>query len=635
MLADMLARLSNTIADEAPEVQSFSMEILTTLKTIIGALEPADLLKYPQLFWVTCACLNTVNEREFIETLGMLDVLLDKVNLSDPAVVKILNDAKPEKWEGKFEGIMPLIYRGLKSVNSLNKTLALISKTAAIPDPPDISLIGERLLFGILAYLPSFLRSFEPGVVDTTAIASAEAFSTMADAEGFHEVSMVLDAYSKNRYSSSKDFLTQALSTLRQSFFPKWEFPSLVFLMGLLTNKLAWFKLKTLDILCEVIPVVDMRSSDVASHGPDLISPLLRLLQTEYCPQALQVMDLIMTMNATPMDKHHLRMSMVMSGSTKSLRKEYERTQSLYGIPEDTGWSIPMPAVHSNSTRLNVHAVFYTCAGQDTSESETTATPEIEFDTEDYHQNPYFPMERSDTIMSEETRVDPALDNSYLENSMGDLFSKLDGLDDFFDDDTSSENKYLSRYSDITITGYGPDPDRGASLYDQQTAPILDMSLARSASVTSLHSPYSDIPRPPVVMNPGAFSSNPPPAQPPQLTVQPRPNFHSRSITSPSNPISRQDVESSFSDTESTDDLFSDDERSTGGHHEPHQFDTAVRRARSTVSKRSAVGAGNKEHNEGIMFKSSRLRSKSQAPGSPEVPKVPEAFLLPQRPTDI
>ena len=55
ILADMLARLSNTIADDAEEVQTFSMEILTTLKTIIAALEPVDLLKYPQLCWATWA----------------------------------------------------------------------------------------------------------------------------------------------------------------------------------------------------------------------------------------------------------------------------------------------------------------------------------------------------------------------------------------------------------------------------------------------------------------------------------------------------------------------------------------------------------------------------------------------------
>lgn len=157
------------------------MEILTTLRTIIGALEPPTLLKYPQLFWVTCACLNTVNESEFIEILSMLDVLLSKVDLSDPAVVKLLIDATPEKWDGKFEGIMPMVYRGLKSGNALTKTLSLIKKTAAVPDS---NLIGDqsRLLFGVLANVPCFLKAFDVER-DIGTIETAQTLCGVAEAE--------------------------------------------------------------------------------------------------------------------------------------------------------------------------------------------------------------------------------------------------------------------------------------------------------------------------------------------------------------------------------------------------------------------------------------------------------------------
>lgn len=76
MLSDMLARLSNTISDEESDIQTFSMEILTTLRTIIEALAPEDLIQYPQLFWTTCACLDTIHEGEFMESLLMLDSTL-------------------------------------------------------------------------------------------------------------------------------------------------------------------------------------------------------------------------------------------------------------------------------------------------------------------------------------------------------------------------------------------------------------------------------------------------------------------------------------------------------------------------------------------------------------------------------
>ena len=679
MLADMLARLSNTIADEAPEVQSFSMEILTTLRTIIGALEPPDLLKYPQLFWVTCACLNTVNEHEFIEILSMLDVLLSKVDLSDPAVVKLLIDATPEKWDGNFEGIMPIVYRGLKSGNALTKTLSIIKKTAAVPDG---NLIGDqsRLLFGVLANIPCFLKAFDierdPDTVET-----AQILCTVAETDGFQEIAMVLGAFANNRYSSRRDFLTQIMSTLRQTYFPAWELKSLIFLIGLLSNCLQWYKLNIMDILCVILPDIDTRRPEIASLGPDLISPLLRLLQTEYCPRALEVMDLIMTMNATPMDKQHLRMSMVMSGS-RSLRKEYDRTQSLYGIPEDTGWSIPMPANYSNTTRANVHAVFYTCASTDPAEAKAAATPEIEFDNDEFQQGTYFPIERTETSMSEDPRAEQPPDPSQLDNaSTADLVSKLDSLDDFFfDDDPDSENKYLSGYSDITVTPFNPDPDRGAALYDQQTAPILDKSLGRTASITSLHGgPYADLRGGiPAVMNPAAFTMQqhptsalqtvlprPPPQQSqPYQQSQPhhplhmtRPTLHYRSVTSPSHPNPSTRGGPSGGGGGGADDgpehveapllsdgdallaaeelLFSDDERSTAGHRDGQPvLESILRRSRST--KRLATGGGGgggggdgKEFRPGDLLRGqSKLRSKSQAPGSPEVPKVPEAYLM-------
>lgn len=75
MLGEMLVRLSNTIADEDAEIQIFAMEILTTLKTLIAKLDPEKLATFPQLFWTTCACLDSINEREFLEAVDMLDHL--------------------------------------------------------------------------------------------------------------------------------------------------------------------------------------------------------------------------------------------------------------------------------------------------------------------------------------------------------------------------------------------------------------------------------------------------------------------------------------------------------------------------------------------------------------------------------
>lgn len=623
MLADMLARLSNTIADESADVQSFSMEILATLKTVIRVNEATDLLRYPQLFWVTCACLNTVNEREFIETLNLLDALLTKVDLSDPAVVRILIEAQPIRWEGEFEGVMPLIYKGLKSGNSITKTLEVINKTAVLPDS---KLVGDdsRTLFSVLANLPLYLRMFEPDLVERPDISSADVTAMSADQDGHRELALVLSNFSSGHYTSKNEFLLHILGALQRAYFQVYELQTLIFLIGLLTNKLPWFLLNTIDILQILVPQIDMRKPEVASLGPDLISPLLRLLQTQYCPHALKVMDHIMYLYSNTNDRQFMRMSMVAAGS-RSLRKEYNRTKSLYGIPEESGWSIPEPAVHSDKTRANVHAVFYTCLNKDgVAQPERSVTPEIEFDMEEFQQGSYFPMGRSNTIHSEDYQGSTPSNSDH-----DDIVARLDSLDDIFDDDPDSENKYLSTYSDVTITGYKVDSERTASIYDLQTAPIVERATmtdhshgrARAPSTGSFHNSYDN----------DRHQSSDSPTYKQSSENLTRPTLHSRSITSPSNPIANLiGSMSSGPEPEVSEELFSDDERSinrdvTAG------YESFIRRTRSTTKRPMADG---KEYHQGDLLRGqARLRSKSQAPNSPEVPKVPEAYLVDTRKT--
>lgn len=614
MLADMLARLSNTIADEQADYQTFSMEILTTLKTVIGALEPGDLLKYPQLFWATCACLNTRYEREFIETLGMLGKLLQKVNLSDPAVIKLLKDKKPQTWQGTFEGIAPLLYKGFRSAASLDKTLLVMDKVVSLPDS---DLVGNRtrLLFGVLCNLPRFLHAFEDQTQSPVYLQAALTLAQVAESQEHQEISIVLNAFANSRFSASKDFLVQILSTLRRTFFPVWEFKSLVFLLGLLTNAIPWYQAKTLDVLCALMPDIDVRRTEITSQGLDLVAPLLRLLTTENYHRALEVMGYFQALSSTGMDKDHLLMSMA-DPTSRQILKKYERTQCFYGIPEDSGWSIPMPAVHSSATRANMQAVFYSCNLSQVDSA--SATPDIEFHADEYHQGPYFPLERSDTLSSEDPRIEIT-----IEGSMGDLVSKLDSLDDFFEDSLSSENGALRSYSSLTTNGLTT-VNGAADLYDRQTEPILQKSLAHTASVASLQNGFADVrntpARDPGIMSPAAFVTNPTPPVPPSI----RPSLHSRSITTPVNNIGIPPHGLGSLTDEDTEDVLSEDERSTGNGGS-RTLSSSLRAVHKGM-KKVQPGVSGKEYRQRDLLRG-QSRSRSQAPHSPDVPKVPDAYL--------
>ena len=365
------------------------------------------------------------------------------------------------------------------------------------------------------------------------------------------------------------------------------------------------------------MPDIDTRRTEIMSQGVDLITPLLRLLTTEHYHQALEVMGYLQTMSSTAMDKDHLLMSMA-DPSSRQILKRYEKTQCLYGIPDDSGWSIPMPAFHSSVTRANMQAVFYSCNVSQLGSA--AATPDVEFHADDYHQDSYFPLERTDTFSSEDPRIEIT-----TEGSMGELVSKLDSLDDFFEDSLSSEKDALRPYSTLTITGLpAPEVYGGPDLYNRQTEPILQKSLTRTASVTSLQNGLTDgrnlVNRDQEIMSPGAFVTNPTPPNP----LPTRPSLHSRSVTTPVNNMGLQPSGlDSFTDDD-TEDVLSEDERSTGNGGS-RMLGSSLRAVHRGM-KKVQPGISGKEYRQRDLLRG-QSRSRSQAPHSPDVPKVPEAYL--------
>lgn len=645
MLSDMLARLSNTISDEESDIQTFSMEILTTLRAIIEALAPQDLIQYPQLFWTTCACLDTIHEGEFMESLLMLDKFLDKLDLGDSTVLQILEDNCPDRWEGRFDGLANLTYKGVRSSLCVDRTLRILERLVVLPSS---RIVGDesRLTYIVFANLPRFLRSFDPAAKQPGVRASAEVLARMADEQyQCPALSEALTAFSLKRYRQDKDFLSQVLSAIRSAFFPELEFGSLVFLLSLLTNKLDWMKTNTMEVLCLLLPEIDMRKPEIASKGPDLISPLLRLLQSEFCPQALRVLDFVINLNMTataaPLDKH-IRMSMAGSHSSKNYKKQFDKTQSLYGIPEDSGWCVPMPAHHSHLTRANVHAVFYTCGNLEEGNVPETATPKIEFRQDEF---PFSPVSdyRTATMTSEDTRGD---------SHIGELVMKLDSLDDFFEDDDDAETLTdLPNFASGSRYAHSPySNDMRENLYDQQTAPLLHKSLTRNASVTSFQSGFISDPklspaRDPGVMTPGAFSTFAAAAAANQSSSHglSRPGLHSRSVTSPSAPNQTQRISPNISTMtlDEHSESFSDDEYASGrtGSSDKGNFsleNVAKPVAHDTRSRfrngmRRLTGGG------GEAKESSKTREaiKQALQKSPQVPKVPDIYLVNPKSADL
>jgi len=360
-----------------------------------------------------------------------------------------------------------------------------------------------------------------------------------------------------------------------------------------------------------------MRKPEIASQGPDLISPLLRLLQTEHCQQALDVLDNVIDIAGTPLDNKHLRMSMAGSHSSRATRKEYDSTKSLYGIPEESGWSIPMPAIHSQQTQRNTLAIANQLlfSGQFDYDADMTAT------TPEFHHD-----EETDSYFTERTRI---TDDASIDGNMGELAMKLDSLDDFFDEqaDIASplDNSATLKYPSVLI-------EERENLYDEEALPILHRSLQRNTSVNSFQTGFAEMRYPkgrePAIMTPGAFAQS--------TTPSLRPGLHNRSVTTPAEVMTLKKTPTRLSndiasgdETGYEQDSFSDDELAIGRAHtsdEARYAQTTVKPAGFKAGFRSglrrlASTSGNRDMRD--------VQRAAQAK-SPRVPKVPQSYLRDQ-----
>jgi hypothetical protein len=357
MLKDMLSCLTNTISDENTGIQGFSMQILMTLNAITSELYSEQLIAFPQLFWSSVASLTTIHENEFIEVLSTLSKFISKIDFNSQDTVNCLSATFPPKWEGKFEGLQKIIMIGLRSANAYEPTLKMLAKLNQLENSQIIGEGKHRVLLTLLANMPRFLHAHTTKRFNEDVITAGNCLSDMADKNEIIGLSRIIESLIKRRFRNKEDFLSQIVSVLKKFFFPQYGAETLIFLLGLLFNKIGWIKVEIMDLLKHVFRVLDLSNEEFLGLGADLISPLLRLLLTDYVDQALEVLDEAASVSASPFDKHYL----MMSAGDSTMRNNYDKIVTLFGIPDESGWSVPMPSVATAITRNNIHSVYSTC----------------------------------------------------------------------------------------------------------------------------------------------------------------------------------------------------------------------------------------------------------------------------------
>ncbi|CCG23557.1 Cas4 protein of RAM cell wall integrity signaling network [Candida orthopsilosis Co 90-125] len=462
ILKAMFHRLSNTISDESSDIQGFAMQILMTLNAIAAELDSQMLIDFPQHFWSSVACLSTIHEQEFIEVLSTMNKFISKIDLNATDTINCLISTFPPKWEGKFEGLQQIVTVGLRSSASWEPTLTFIGKLLSLKDSEIVGMGDSRVITALISNMPIFLNALETKTITPSIEKTATAIAQLA--ENKPSLAKILTSLGKNKFRSKKDFVVQIVTTMRHLYFPEYEVMILISLLKMLSNPTEFFRKELLVFLKAIISYIDFKKEEFIGLGADLISPLLRLLLTDFAEPALEVLDETDVISGSIMDRDILRMSL---GNT-TVKKEYENTATLFGIPEESGWSIPMPAVTAASTRNNVHAVFSTCVAATTVVDEQENNEEIQFHMEDYY---------SPSIHDNGDAVSVSVDETTLSN----MWAALDDFDSFFNTDKMSKRKTISSPIEARPINRASPIESAPNTYDKKVSAILNKTLTTNS----------------------------------------------------------------------------------------------------------------------------------------------------------
>lgn len=359
-LSHLIEKLSNTMGPETStsDLHTYAIEVMRTIKAVARtpSLQKSELSS--QIFWSTYSCMTSALESEYKEALSTMHLILDNIDLGDPTIAEDLMRTKPVRRQDSLGGLTALLLRGCSTDVLFEPCLEMLTRLTSINSN---ELVGDdsRHVMILLAHLPRFLHTFDNPSRRPKCIETAVVEANVGRSFEISEWAGLFDDYARGKIRGKDAFFDKYMSLVRSimEMIPGMELTILKYLMGTLFLPITWANVETLRILKTLIPWIESSRPDIKTQSPDLISPLLRLLQTDLCREALGVLDLVMTLATSDLDKQRLRMSITRSDLPSEERQKFDNVQSLYGIPETSGWYVSNPAATRDSTRRMLQEV--------------------------------------------------------------------------------------------------------------------------------------------------------------------------------------------------------------------------------------------------------------------------------------
>jgi hypothetical protein len=234
--------------------------------------------------------------------------------------------------------LQSLLLVGLRSSKTAMLTFDLIRRLTSSPNDDLIDKATDRLLHGFIAALPWMLHSTDLGEPNEELAGMALDLAAIAEAEGNVGFARLLTSFARVRFRSKDDFIRQASGLIRD-YMPTHALSIVTLLLGFVLNTEDWMQEKSMQVL-KIILAFPEATAPLATHGEQLLLPLLKLVTTKHSAQALEVLDI---------------------PTTTGIPIEVENQEEIFGPISGSGWSVPNIEEISAITRENLKAVFNTC----------------------------------------------------------------------------------------------------------------------------------------------------------------------------------------------------------------------------------------------------------------------------------
>ncbi|KAM7268070.1 hypothetical protein ACFE04_010236 [Oxalis oulophora] len=319
----LLRCLHRCLGNPVPPVLGFIMEILMTLQVMVENMEPEKVILYPQLFWGCVAMMHTDFVHVYCQVLELFSRVIDRLSFRDQTTENVLLSSMPrddvdtrsdlsefQRIESrgyemppstgnlpKFEGVQPLVLKGLMSTASHGVSIEVLSRITVHSCDSIFGDSETRLLMHITGLLPWLcLQLCQVGATSPLqqqyqkARSVASNIAVWCHAKSLDELATVFVIYSQGEIKGVENLLACVSPLLCNEWFPKHSALAFGHLLRLLEKGPVEYQRVILLILKALLQHTSMD----AAQSPHMYAIVSQLVESTLCWEALSVLEALL-----------------------------------------------------------------------------------------------------------------------------------------------------------------------------------------------------------------------------------------------------------------------------------------------------------------------------------------------------